>query len=131
MKKLIIMLLVVATLAAMTVNCFAASTAVTDLDLIFFDDFSDKTKNDYEASDNYIAEISDDSLFIQPVAGSYREYILPGSPEISGLDKMTVAFRFKYEVIDDNTAIGISFAGDGEGNCFFAGINFMSKIVDV
>jgi len=131
MKKLIIMLLVVATLAAMTVNCFAASTAVTDLDLVYFDDFSDSKKQDYGYADNYIAEVEGDALFIQPVGSSYQNYLLPGAPEITGLDKMTVAYRFKYETLDSNKAIGICFSSDDQGNFYFAGINFMSTIVDV
>ena len=53
MKKFITALVLIAMMAMMTVNCFAVSTAVSDLDLIFFDDFEDAKKYDYENSENY------------------------------------------------------------------------------
>ena len=127
MKKITVALLVLALAAMSVVNCFAAdiSTAVTDLDLVYFDDFSDASKYDYTASEDYIAEISDATLFLQCLNGT-RAYILPGAPELSGLTKATFVMAWTYEAFANMKMVGVAFnVQDG------ANFNIIGNNVDV
>ena len=111
MKKIIIALLLVVMIAAMSINCFAAdiSTAVTDLDLIYFDDFSDANKYKYGDSDEYIAEIDGQSLYLMSATGDYTAYMLPGAPELSGLTKITFVYSWTYETFVNMREVGFRF----------------------
>ena len=119
MKKIIVFALLIAMLAMSTVNCFAAevSTVVTDLDLIYFDDFSDANKHNYDYAEHYIAEIDGQSLFLQSAGSDYTAYILPGAPELSGLTKATFVLKatpaVRFYIPEDADASSYEFFIDG------------------
>ena len=140
MKKLIIALVLVAMMAMMTVNCFAVSTAVSDLDLIFFDDFEDAKKYDYENSENYIAEVSDGKLYLMSMTGTKSTaYELPGAEPLAGVEKLTAAYSFEIETFANLTNVNFTLGGKDTDNFFTMGLStgnangsqtFYSPIVD-
>ena len=132
MKKFLTVLIVLAIAAMSVVNCFAAdtSTAISDLDLVYYENFSDATKEKYDYNDNYIAEISDQSLYLAAFENKMYSYVIPGSEALSGHDKLTFAIRFKFEFVDNNRALGFVFGGDDNGNGCFVGFNYGMNFVE-
>jgi len=124
MKRIIVALILLAMIAAMSINCFAAdiSTAVTDLDLIYFDDFSDDKKYDYGASENYIAEIDGQSLYLMSAGSDYTAYMLPGAPELSGLSKITFVYAFSYDMYVNMREVAFRFGMTDETDGFLMGV---------
>ena len=124
MKKLIIAPLLVAMMATMTVNCFAVSTAVSDLDLIFFDDFEDAKKHDYENSENFIAEVADGQLYLMSMTGTKATaYELPGAEPLAGLEKLTAVYSFTIETYATLTNVNFTMGGKDTDNFYTIGLS--------
>ena len=124
MKKLTIALLVLALAAMSVVNCFAAdvSTAITDLDLVYFEDFSDIS--DIAVDDNYIIEANNDGTAFLCFAGSkYPAYALSNAPTLSGENKLTFVFSYSLETAIGSKLIGFTFGVEDVDNYYYLGIN--------
>ena len=125
MKKLTIAILVLAMAAMMVVNCFAAdvSTAVSDLDLIYFEDFTDIS--DIEQDDNYITEPGEEAgtMFIGSAASGYNAFTFSNAPAIAGETKVTFVYSYQLEAAIAAKLIGIAFGIQDAQNFYYLGIN--------